>query len=102
MTSATSATIRKLAPPSVAEDPRWARIIARDKTADGSSGTQFPRQAYIAGHRARRVSPTHTPAKSPLRQLAEKRPLLTNAARFALTLTSAIRFVASVIIASPI
>jgi AraC family transcriptional regulator of adaptative response/methylated-DNA-[protein]-cysteine methyltransferase len=35
MTSATSATIRKLAPPSVAEDPRGARIIARDKTADG-------------------------------------------------------------------
>jgi AraC family transcriptional regulator, regulatory protein of adaptative response / methylated-DNA-[protein]-cysteine methyltransferase len=26
---------RKTAPPSVAEDPRWARIIARDKTADG-------------------------------------------------------------------
>jgi len=87
---------------------RWQRtlagraLFARDKTADGSSGTQFPRQAYIAGHRARRVSPTYTPAKSPLRQFSEKRPLLTNAARFALTLTSAIRFVASVIIASPI
>jgi AraC family transcriptional regulator of adaptative response/methylated-DNA-[protein]-cysteine methyltransferase len=25
----------KLAPPSVADDPRWARIVARDKTADG-------------------------------------------------------------------
>ena len=26
---------RKPAPPSVAEDPRWGRIVARDKTADG-------------------------------------------------------------------
>ena len=27
---------RKPAPPSVADDPRWARIVARDKTADGN------------------------------------------------------------------
>jgi AraC family transcriptional regulator, regulatory protein of adaptative response / methylated-DNA-[protein]-cysteine methyltransferase len=27
--------ILKLAPPSVADDPRWARIVVRDKTADG-------------------------------------------------------------------
>ena len=33
--TATPATTPKLAPPSVADDPRWARIVARDKTADG-------------------------------------------------------------------
>ena len=32
---ATSAKTLKPAPPSVADDPRWARIVARDKTADG-------------------------------------------------------------------
>src|SRR5882757_195035 len=26
---------QKSAPPSTADDPRWARIVARDKTADG-------------------------------------------------------------------
>jgi AraC family transcriptional regulator, regulatory protein of adaptative response / methylated-DNA-[protein]-cysteine methyltransferase len=34
MTS-TFAKPRKSTPPSVAEDPRWARVVARDKTADG-------------------------------------------------------------------
>src|ERR1700747_1620490 len=34
MTS-TFAKPRKPVPPSVADDPRWARIVARDKTADG-------------------------------------------------------------------
>jgi AraC family transcriptional regulator, regulatory protein of adaptative response / methylated-DNA-[protein]-cysteine methyltransferase len=29
------AELQKWAPPSVADDPRWARIVARDKTADG-------------------------------------------------------------------
>jgi AraC family transcriptional regulator, regulatory protein of adaptative response / methylated-DNA-[protein]-cysteine methyltransferase len=33
--SATLATIRNPKMPSVADDPRWARIVARDKTADG-------------------------------------------------------------------
>jgi AraC family transcriptional regulator of adaptative response/methylated-DNA-[protein]-cysteine methyltransferase len=33
--TATSATTPKLATPSVADDPRWARIVARDRTADG-------------------------------------------------------------------
>jgi AraC family transcriptional regulator, regulatory protein of adaptative response / methylated-DNA-[protein]-cysteine methyltransferase len=33
MTSATKTS--KLATPSVAADPRWARVVARDKTADG-------------------------------------------------------------------
>jgi AraC family transcriptional regulator of adaptative response/methylated-DNA-[protein]-cysteine methyltransferase len=33
--TATQATTRKPAAPSVADDPRWARIVARDKTADG-------------------------------------------------------------------
>jgi AraC family transcriptional regulator, regulatory protein of adaptative response / methylated-DNA-[protein]-cysteine methyltransferase len=35
LTTGTPAKTRKPAPPSLAEDPRWARIIARDKTADG-------------------------------------------------------------------
>lgn len=35
MATATSTKTPKPAPASVAEDPRWARIIARDKTADG-------------------------------------------------------------------
>ena len=35
MMTATSAKILKRAPPSVADDPRWARIVARDKSADG-------------------------------------------------------------------
>ena len=34
MTS-TPSELRKSTPPSVADDPRWARIVARDKTADG-------------------------------------------------------------------
>jgi AraC family transcriptional regulator of adaptative response/methylated-DNA-[protein]-cysteine methyltransferase len=34
MTS-TLSKLRKPEPPSVADDPRWARIVARDKTADG-------------------------------------------------------------------
>jgi AraC family transcriptional regulator, regulatory protein of adaptative response / methylated-DNA-[protein]-cysteine methyltransferase len=34
MTAARAKTV-KPAPPSVADDPRWARIVARDKTADG-------------------------------------------------------------------
>jgi AraC family transcriptional regulator, regulatory protein of adaptative response / methylated-DNA-[protein]-cysteine methyltransferase len=33
--SATRAQTLKPTPPSVADDPRWARIVARDKTADG-------------------------------------------------------------------
>src|SRR5215468_1997085 len=33
--TAMQATNRKSAAPSVADDPRWARIVARDKTADG-------------------------------------------------------------------
>src|SRR5512145_1558437 len=33
--STTSAKGRKETRPSVAEDPRWARVVARDKTADG-------------------------------------------------------------------
>jgi AraC family transcriptional regulator of adaptative response/methylated-DNA-[protein]-cysteine methyltransferase len=33
--TATSATTPKLATPSVADDPRWARIVARDRTAEG-------------------------------------------------------------------
>lgn len=33
--TATLTTIPKPVPPSVADDPRWARIAARDKTADG-------------------------------------------------------------------
>src|ERR1700738_5158964 len=33
--SSTHLEPQKLALPSVAEDPRWARIVARDKTADG-------------------------------------------------------------------
>ncbi|MBX9825874.1 MAG: bifunctional DNA-binding transcriptional regulator/O6-methylguanine-DNA methyltransferase Ada [Xanthobacteraceae bacterium] len=32
---ATLASAPKPTPPSVADDPRWARIVARDKTADG-------------------------------------------------------------------
>jgi AraC family transcriptional regulator, regulatory protein of adaptative response / methylated-DNA-[protein]-cysteine methyltransferase len=32
---ATTAKTLKPTPPSVADDPRWARIVARDKTADG-------------------------------------------------------------------
>jgi AraC family transcriptional regulator, regulatory protein of adaptative response / methylated-DNA-[protein]-cysteine methyltransferase len=35
MTTAVPSKTRKPASPSVAADPRWARIIARDKTADG-------------------------------------------------------------------
>ena len=31
----TLADSRKLAPPSTADDPRWARVVSRDKTADG-------------------------------------------------------------------
>src|SRR6476619_72590 len=34
MTS-TLSELRKSMPSSVADDPRWARIVARDKTADG-------------------------------------------------------------------
>jgi AraC family transcriptional regulator of adaptative response/methylated-DNA-[protein]-cysteine methyltransferase len=34
MTS-TISEFRKAMPPSIADDPRWARIVARDKTADG-------------------------------------------------------------------
>src|ERR1700761_317004 len=33
--TATPTRILNPAPPSVADDPRWARIVARDKTADG-------------------------------------------------------------------
>src|SRR3954465_6834364 len=33
--SSTLSERRKSTPPSVADDPRWARIVARDKTADG-------------------------------------------------------------------
>src|SRR5262249_14652715 len=33
--TATLARTPKTTPPSVADDPRWARIVARDKTADG-------------------------------------------------------------------
>src|ERR1700682_1331186 len=33
--SSTHLEPQKLALPSVADDPRWARIVARDKTADG-------------------------------------------------------------------
>lgn len=33
--TATLTKTPKLTPPSVADDPRWARIVARDKTADG-------------------------------------------------------------------
>src|ERR1700759_2596735 len=33
--SSTLAKIRKSSLPSVADDPRWPRIVARDKTADG-------------------------------------------------------------------
>ncbi len=33
--TATPATTTKLTPPSAADDPRWARVVARDKTADG-------------------------------------------------------------------
>jgi AraC family transcriptional regulator of adaptative response/methylated-DNA-[protein]-cysteine methyltransferase len=33
--AAISTTIPKCPPPLVADDPRWARIVARDKTADG-------------------------------------------------------------------
>src|SRR5882757_4969449 len=33
--TAMQATTRKSTAPSVADDPRWARIVARDKTADG-------------------------------------------------------------------
>jgi AraC family transcriptional regulator of adaptative response/methylated-DNA-[protein]-cysteine methyltransferase len=35
MMSTTAATISKPTMPSVVDDPRWARIVARDKTADG-------------------------------------------------------------------
>jgi AraC family transcriptional regulator of adaptative response/methylated-DNA-[protein]-cysteine methyltransferase len=35
MMSVTPAETLKPTPPSVADDPRWARIVARDKTADG-------------------------------------------------------------------
>jgi AraC family transcriptional regulator of adaptative response/methylated-DNA-[protein]-cysteine methyltransferase len=35
MMTATATKTPKLATPSVAADPRWARIVARDKTADG-------------------------------------------------------------------
>src|ERR1700692_3557335 len=35
MKTATPNTTLSLASPSVADDPRWARIVARDKTADG-------------------------------------------------------------------
>jgi methylphosphotriester-DNA--protein-cysteine methyltransferase len=35
MMTATSTKTAKAATPSVADDPRWARIVARDKTADG-------------------------------------------------------------------
>lgn len=33
--TATPAKIRKQTPQSVADDPRWARVVARDKSADG-------------------------------------------------------------------
>src|ERR1700736_1180661 len=33
--SSTLSELRNSMPPSVADDPRWARIVARDKTADG-------------------------------------------------------------------
>jgi len=33
--SVTPTATRKPTPPSLADDPRWARIVARDKTADG-------------------------------------------------------------------
>src|SRR5262245_12850430 len=35
MMTTTAATTSKPTTPSVADDPRWARIVARDKTADG-------------------------------------------------------------------
>jgi AraC family transcriptional regulator, regulatory protein of adaptative response / methylated-DNA-[protein]-cysteine methyltransferase len=35
MSTMTPAISSKSTPPSVADDPRWARIVARDKTADG-------------------------------------------------------------------
>jgi AraC family transcriptional regulator, regulatory protein of adaptative response / methylated-DNA-[protein]-cysteine methyltransferase len=35
MTTATSSETQNLPSPSVIDDPRWARIVARDKTADG-------------------------------------------------------------------
>jgi AraC family transcriptional regulator of adaptative response/methylated-DNA-[protein]-cysteine methyltransferase len=35
MMTATPAKLRKQTPPSVADDPRWARVVARDKMADG-------------------------------------------------------------------
>jgi AraC family transcriptional regulator of adaptative response/methylated-DNA-[protein]-cysteine methyltransferase len=35
MTTATSATTSKPVTPSVSDDPRWTRIVMRDKTADG-------------------------------------------------------------------
>lgn len=35
MMTATSIVARKPTTPSVANDPRWSRIVARDKTADG-------------------------------------------------------------------
>src|ERR1700747_1700391 len=35
MTTATSNETPNLLSPSVIDDPRWARIVARDKTADG-------------------------------------------------------------------
>src|ERR1700746_1671030 len=35
MTTATSNETPNLPSPSVIDDPRWARIVARDKTADG-------------------------------------------------------------------
>jgi hypothetical protein len=41
--TATATKTSKPAPPSVTDDPRWARIVARDKTAEGHLGCKYRR-----------------------------------------------------------
>jgi AraC family transcriptional regulator, regulatory protein of adaptative response / methylated-DNA-[protein]-cysteine methyltransferase len=50
------AYLAKSTPPSVAEDPRWARIVARDKTADG----QFWYSVFTTGVYCRPSCPSRT------------------------------------------
>jgi AraC family transcriptional regulator, regulatory protein of adaptative response / methylated-DNA-[protein]-cysteine methyltransferase len=50
------AELQKSTPPSVAEDPRWARIVARDKTADG----QFWYSVFTTGVYCRPSCPSRT------------------------------------------
>ena len=56
MTS-TPSELRKSMPSSVAEDPRWTRIVARDKTADGHLWYSVLTTGIYCRNRAPRARP---------------------------------------------